>query len=64
MLTEIGLLFSAILYICSILSVREDAGEGHTFMAVSALLFASILLTGVCDVMDGMPKFGGLLVAL
>ena len=64
MITEIGMLFSTILYICSCLSVREDAGQGHTFTAVSALSFAAILLTGICDVMDGMAEAGSLLVAL
>lgn len=55
MVADLGMLFATILYICCCFNLRENTWQGHTFTAVSALLFVNILLSGICDILNGTP---------
>ena len=64
LVAELGMLFATILYICCCFNITEDTWQGHTFTAVSALLFVNIFLSGVCDALSETPGAGQKIVLM
>ena len=53
MLAVIGMLFAAILFVCCCFNIQDSTHQGDIFAAVSVLLYFSLLLSGVTDVLVG-----------
>lgn len=60
----IGMLFAVILFVCCCFNIRDNTQQGNIFAAVSALLYLTLLLSGMIDTLDGDAQMGRALFAL
>ena len=63
-ITVLGMLFAAILFISSCFNSGDDNRQRDKFVSASFLLYINIFLSGIIDMLDGTIGMGGILIAL
>lgn len=63
-ISVLGMLFAAILFISSCFNADDGTGQGYRFTSVSFLLYINIFLAGIIDMLEGSAEMRGILIAL
>ena len=63
-ISVLGMLFAAILFISSCFNADDGTGQGYRFASASFLLYINIFLAGIIDMLEGSAEMRGILIAL
>ena len=63
-ISVLGMLFAAVLFISSCFNANDGTGQGYRFASASFLLYINIFLAGVIDMLEGAAEMRGVLIAL